>query len=100
LGMEKPRRMDGYVRVSRRMGREGPGYISPDVQREAIQRWAEYRGVEIVAWHFDEDESGGTQNRPGLRAAMDRVERRETDGIACWRLNRFARNVSEALRDR
>jgi len=28
--------MDGYVRVSRRMGREGPGYFSPAVQREAI----------------------------------------------------------------
>lgn len=61
--------MDGYIRVCRRMGREGPGYISPDVQRESIQRWADYRGVEIAAWHVDEDESGGTQNRPGLRTA-------------------------------
>src|SRR2546423_1619702 len=26
-----------YVRVSRRLGREGPGYISPRVQREAIE---------------------------------------------------------------
>ena len=56
--------MDGYVRVSRRMGREGPGYISPDVQRESIQRWADYRGVEIVAWHFDET------NREGRRIAQ------------------------------
>lgn len=96
---EKPKRMDGYIRVSRRMGREGPGYISPDVQREAIQRWADYRRVEIVAWHFDEDESGGSQNRPGLREAMRRVLDGESDGIACWRLNRFARNVSEALDD-
>ena len=42
-----PRRMDGYIRVSRRMGRDGPGYISPAVQREAIQRWADYRGVSV-----------------------------------------------------
>jgi site-specific DNA recombinase len=96
---KRPRRMDGYVRVSRRMGREGPGYISPDVQRESIQRWADYRGVTIAAWHFDEDESGGTQNRPGLREAMRRVEDGETDGIACWRLNRFARNVAGAIDD-
>jgi site-specific DNA recombinase len=95
----KPHRMDGYVRVSRRMGREGPGYISPSVQREAIQRWADYRGIEIAAWHVDEDESGGTQNRPGLREAMRRVEGGETDGIACWRLNRFARNVAGAVAD-
>jgi DNA invertase Pin-like site-specific DNA recombinase len=91
--------MDGYCRVSRRLGREGPGYISPAVQREAIQRWADYRGIEIVAWHFDEDESGGTQERPGLREAMRRAEAGETDGIACWRLNRFARNVAGAIDD-
>ena len=91
--------MDGYVRVSRVMGREGEGYISPTVQREAIQKWADYKGVEIVAWHVDEDQSGGTQNRPGIRAAIQRVQDGETDGIACWRINRFARNVSEAIED-
>jgi site-specific DNA recombinase len=94
-----PKVMDGYIRVSRRMGREGPGYISKTVQREAIQRWADYKGVTIARWHEDEDESGGTQNRPGMVEAMRRVEAGETDGIACWRLNRFARNVSEALQD-
>ncbi len=35
------------------MGRKGPGYISPTVQREAIARWAEYlnsneRGGELL----------------------------------------------------
>lgn len=88
-----------YIRVSRRMGREGPGYISPDVQRAAVKRWADYRGVDLVAEFFDEDESGGTQARPGLREAMAMVEAGDADGIACWRLNRFARNVSEALED-
>lgn len=95
----EPRRMDGYIRVSRRMGRAGPAYISPTVQRDAIQRWADYRSVQILAWHVDEDESGGTQSRPGLREAMRRIEARETDGLACWRLNRFARNVAGAIDD-
>lgn len=94
-----PKRMDGYVRVSRRMGREGPGYISPKIQREAVERWAKYRGVEIVAWHEDEDHSGGTQKRPGLREAIRRIEAGDTEGLACWRLNRFARNVGEATQD-
>ena len=97
--MPKPERFDGYIRVSRRMGRKGPGYISQTVQREAIARWAAYRGVEIAAWHVDEDESGGTQERPGLRAAIRRIESGETEGIACWRLNRFARNVAGAIED-
>ncbi|HEY5343505.1 MAG TPA: recombinase family protein, partial [Solirubrobacteraceae bacterium] len=97
--MKKPTRMDGYVRVSRRMGREGPGYISPEVQREAIQRWADYRGVTIPVWETDEDESGGTQARPGLQRILERIDRGETDGIVCWRLNRFARNVAGAIGD-
>jgi site-specific DNA recombinase len=95
----KPRRLDGYVRVSRRLGREGPGYISPEVQREAIQRWADCRGLEIAAWFVDEDESGGTQDRPGLRAIIERIENGDTDGIAVWRLNRFARNVAGAIQE-
>ena len=52
------RPMDGYIRVSSRLGREGPGYISPDVQREAIERWAAYKDVEVDEWHVDEDWSG------------------------------------------
>jgi site-specific DNA recombinase len=30
---------------------------------------------------------------------MARIERGETDGLACWRLNRFARNVGSAIED-
>lgn len=55
--------------------------------------------MEIAAWHVDEDESGGTQDRPGLREAIQRIESSETEGIACWRLNRFARNVAGAIED-
>jgi DNA invertase Pin-like site-specific DNA recombinase len=92
-------RLDGYLRVSRRLGREGPGYISPDVQREAIQRWAEYKGVEIAEWHFDEDESGGTHNRPGLEAAVERAVNGETGGIVSWKVDRFSRHTEGGLRD-
>jgi DNA invertase Pin-like site-specific DNA recombinase len=91
--------MDGYVRVSRRLGREGPGYISPRVQRESIERWAEYKGVTIAAWHVDEDETGGTQERPGLVAAVDRAVNGETGGIVSWRIDRFSRYTEGGLRD-
>lgn len=91
--------MDGYIRVSRRMGREGVSYISPSVQKEAIERWAAYHDVTIAMWHVDEDQSGGTQQRPGLREAMRRIEVGDTEGIACWKLNRFARNVVSAIED-
>src|SRR5215210_6575278 len=47
------RGFDGYVRVSQTRGREGPSFISLEVQRDSIQRWAEANGVEILAWHTD-----------------------------------------------
>src|SRR5437764_1333915 len=91
--------MDGYIRVSRRMGREGPGYISPDVQRQAIERWAEYKGVEIAEWHVDEDWSGGSHDRPGLAAAIARAIDGETAGIVCWKIDRFSRYTEGGLQD-
>ena len=90
---------DGYIRVSRRMGRKGPGYISPDVQREAIERWAEYKGVAIAAWHVDEDETGGSHDRPGLNAAVERAVTGQTGGIVYWRIDRFSRFTEGGLRD-
>jgi site-specific DNA recombinase len=95
----KPRRVDGYIRVSRVQGREGPSYQSPSNQRATLERWAEYRGIDIATWHVDEDQSGGTQNRPGLNEAMARIEAGETDGIACWSIDRFSRSVIGGLTD-
>jgi DNA invertase Pin-like site-specific DNA recombinase len=94
-----PQTMDGYIRVSRRMGRKGPGYITKSIQREAIERWAEYRGVEILEWHVDEDESGGTHDRPGLDVARDRALNGESGGIVSWKIDRFSRFTEGGLRD-
>lgn len=95
----EPQTIDGYIRVSRRMGRDGPGYISPDVQRSAIVRWAEYKGVTVAEWHLDEDQSGGTQERPGLERAVARCLAGETGGIVSWKIDRFSRNTEGGLRD-
>ena len=88
-------RLDGYVRVSRVGGREGEGYISPAVQREAVEGYAaELRG-EIIAWHDDQDFSGGNIERPGFQAALQRLRAGETDGIIVMRIDRFARSVAD-----
>lgn len=55
-----PRTLRRICPCQPQVGPQGPRYISPTVQKEAIARWAEYRGVQIAAWHIDEDESGGT----------------------------------------
>jgi DNA invertase Pin-like site-specific DNA recombinase len=94
------RPMDGYIRVSRVGERAGDeSYISPSVQREAIERWAAYKGVDIAVWHTDEDQSGGTQDRPGLRAAIERALAGETGGIVARDLTRFSRFTEGGLRD-
>jgi site-specific DNA recombinase len=92
--------MDGVVRVSR-VG-EGGGddsYGSPSIQREAMERWATYQDVELARVFVDEDESGGTQDRPGLVAAIDRALSGQTDGIVVYNVSRFSRFTEGGLRD-
>jgi len=91
-------RLDGYIRVSRVGGREGESFISPELQREQIERWAQLRDVTIAAWHTDLDQSGGKLERPGLDKALGRVRSRKTGGLAVARLDRFSRaGVAAAL---
>jgi DNA invertase Pin-like site-specific DNA recombinase len=90
--------LDGYIRVSQTRGREGDTFISPKVQQEAIQRWADGRDVTIAAWHEDLDQSGGKLTRPGLDAMLDRISRGETGGLAVAHLDRLSRaGVADAL---
>jgi site-specific DNA recombinase len=88
---------DGYVRVSRRAGREGESFISPDVQRRKIADWAALHGVEIVQWWEELDQSGAKRERPMFQAALSRCERGESGGIVVARLDRFARSAVDAL---
>lgn len=91
--------LDGYVRVSKINGREGEGFISPDVQREKIAQWAALRGVQIAEWHTDLDVSGGTLSRPGLDALMGRIRSGATGGLAVAALDRLSRaGVADALK--
>lgn len=87
--------LDGYIRVSRIAGREGEGYISPDVQRESIERYAAELGGEIVAWFDDQDYSGGNTDRPGFQKILRRLEQRETDGIVVMAIDRFSRSTAD-----
>lgn len=90
-------RLDAYIRVSRVGKREGASFISPDVQRDQIRRWAEAHGATIAAEHVDLDESGGKTDRPGFQAMLGRVEAGATDGVVVAKLDRFARSLAGAL---
>src|SRR5919201_1948431 len=88
---------DGYIRVSRRAGREGESFISPDVQRKKIADWAKLHEVEIIQWWEEIDASGAKLERPLFQEALARCERGETGGIVVARLDRFARSAVDAL---
>lgn len=91
--MEATLKLDGYVRVSRVGGRSGEGYISPSVQRDAISAYAKELSGEVVAWHEDEDYTGGNMDRPAFQQVLQRLRASETDGVVVMRLDRFSRSV-------
>jgi len=91
------RTADGYIRVSRRAGREGESFISPEVQRKKIADWAALHDVEILQWWEEIDQSGAKLQRPMFQEALARCERGETGGVIVARLDRFARSAIDAL---
>src|ERR1017187_169820 len=92
-------RLDAYVRVSRVLGREGESFQSPEQQRAAIESWAASRGVEILEWFTDLDQSGGTLKRPSLDAILARIRSGQSGGLAVARLDRLSRaGVGDALK--
>jgi site-specific DNA recombinase len=90
-------KLDAYVRVSKVAGRAGESFISPTVQRERIEAWAQLHGAELT-WHEPElDVSGGGMQRPVFDRIMARVRSGESGGVVVAKLDRFARTLVGAL---
>lgn len=89
-------KLDGYIRVSRVAGRSGDAFISPGEQKERVRAWAKSQGHSIAKWHEDLDQPGSKANRPGLNAAMKRIEDGKTGGLVVARLDRFGRSVQDS----
>jgi site-specific DNA recombinase len=89
--------LDAYIRVSKVAGRSGESFISPTIQRERIEAWAQMNGAEVT-WHEPElDVSGGTMSRPVFDRILERVRAGQTDGVIVAKLDRFARTLVGAL---
>ncbi|HUB73118.1 MAG TPA: recombinase family protein [Solirubrobacteraceae bacterium] len=90
-------RLDAYIRVSKVAGREGDSFISPTVQRERIESWAQAHSAALT-WHEPElDASGGTMSRPIFEHVMQRIRDGQSDGVIVAKLDRFARTLVGAL---
>jgi site-specific DNA recombinase len=88
----------GYVRVSVLGDRGGDSFISPDEQRKKIEGWAQSKGFEVAGFEEDINVSGGMKSRPGLDRILERLERKEANGIIVSNLDRLSRlGVADAL---
>jgi len=90
--------VDAIVRVSRRNGRQGDDFMSPDVQRKMIQDWCDAHGIVIRNWWDETDSvSGKTTDRVGLKGAMKACLDGKSNGIVVAKVDRFSRNLPEGL---
>jgi site-specific DNA recombinase len=93
------RRAVGYIRISALMGRtQGEDLLSDEIQRERVEAWARFRGVDVTGWYIDLDVSGRKGvKRPEFDRMVADARAGLFDTVVVYRLSRFARNVSGAL---
>lgn len=89
--MSTPRRVIGYVRLSR----AAVDSTSIAKQREILAKTCEARGWLLVDTVEDPDVSASLSrlNRPGLTEVRTRIADGEADSVLVWRLDRIARSV-------
>ena len=80
----------GYVRVSTE-----EQSLGPEAQRAAIEKWAQSRGVRVVAMFEDFGISGGSpaEKRPGLLAALAALRENGAGLLVAAKRDRVARDT-------
>ena len=93
-------RVIGYVRVSTEG--QADGGVSLPAQRAKIESYAALYDLDLIAVIEDAGVSGKTIERPGLQAALARLDAGEADGLLVAKLDRLTRSVRDlgALLDR
>lgn len=86
-------KLASYLRVS--TDAQAEHGLGLDVQREAIQGWADRAGHDLVHECSDEGVSGlnGIEDRPALQELLDLLARDVADGVIIHRLDRLARRL-------
>jgi DNA invertase Pin-like site-specific DNA recombinase len=80
----------GYLRVSGQGQVDGDGFPR---QREAIQRYADAHGLEIVRWFQEEGVSGKILERPAWRALAAELLADGVEIVLVEKLDRLARDL-------
>jgi site-specific DNA recombinase len=90
--------VDGYIRVSRVKGREGTSFISPKIQRETIERLTQAHGLVLHEVVEELDVSGRKPiDERELGRLVRKVENGESEGIVCWKVSRFSRDLLDGV---
>ena len=78
-----------YIRVSK----ERDDMISPEIQRDEIDRYCRQKGWEVAEWFQDLDLSGrlGPEDRPALQELLRRAQDRDCDAVVFYRIDRLSR---------
>jgi len=84
-------RVLAYVRVSTE--EQADSRAGLEAQRGAIQRECQRRGWQIVDVVEDAGYSAKDLRRPGVRAALDELERGRADGLVVAKLDRLSRSM-------
>lgn len=85
-----------YTRVSTLMQVDGN---SLEGQLKEIEKYCEYKDIEIISVYSDEGKSGKSiTGRPEFQRMMeDVIEKEEVDYVIVWKLSRFGRNAKDTL---
>lgn len=83
----------GYTRVS--LDKQAEQGCSLDAQAEKIRQYASLYGIELVEVIVDGGFSAKDMNRPGLQKALDKLKRKEADGLIIYKLDRLTRSVMD-----
>jgi site-specific DNA recombinase len=86
-------RVVAYIRVSTaRQVLEGH---SLEAQQAQLEAYARLHDLEIVSIESDAGESASSLERPGLKRALERLDRFEAQGILVVKLDRLTRSVQD-----
>lgn len=92
---EGARRAVAYIRESTE--EQGRGY-SPDGQRQAIARYAEEYGLELVEEYIDFETGREADKRAGFQRLIEDAVAHSFECVLIFHTSRFARNTIEAKR--
>lgn len=83
----------GYVRVSTE--HQADSGVSLEAQRRKLELYVELHGLELVGVEVDAGASAKTLRRPGLQAALTRLNAGEAEGLLVCKLDRLTRSVRD-----